>query len=272
MQEAIQDQTSSNKWTITEYRDMLKKAKKKSTPKEAPVFTYHELEKKALSQFFVTDISQKFKSATLADFKTEKLVREKRGEKWIDVEDQDYPKKKYVRIKELAEKFIHMLSDAEVQGMGLYLVSPKPGSGKTMLGCIIGNEALKKEFGSQAISMKDYLFKLQQSWNNDSKITEQEVRNSVKHCDILILDELAFEGSDKNGWKEEQLFDLLDYRYNEKKVTIITSNVSIEDLPYHRRIASRISEMCVEIKFPDFDHRKSEGMRRQSIFLRKIMD
>ena len=67
--------------------------------------------------------------------------------------------------------------------------------------------------------------------------------------DLLILDDLGTENI--TAWSEGLLYSILDYRNDNLKPTILTSNSSIGGLAYGERIKSRLRRMALEIHFPE---------------------
>ena len=80
-------------------------------------------------------------------------------------------------------------------------------------------------------------------------------------CGLLVLDDLG-KGS-KTDWAVERIYMLLDYRYNHKLPTIITSNYDIgevaallsTDEQSQEAIASRIGGMCRGVRMSGKDRR-----------------
>ena len=119
----------------------------------------------------------------------------------------------------------------------------------------------------------------QDSYNAESQATEMGVLEPVLQAEILVLDDI---GSSKPSlWALETVGHVLNTRYNEKRVTLLTTNFldsetaanaaapapsprvmgmrapTIEDSLTERvgkRIRSRLFEMCrtVEIFAPDY--------------------
>jgi DNA replication protein DnaC len=60
----------------------------------------------------------------------------------------------------------------------------------------------------------------------------------ARSCPVLLLDDL---GSEKRSpWTDEQMYRLLNHRYNEGLPTVVASNVLLEEL--EPRIASRMQD------------------------------
>jgi primosomal protein DnaI len=94
-----------------------------------------------------------------------------------------------------------------------------PGTGKTKLAAVIANE--KAGRGEQVLfsSVPDFLADIRASFG---KNTTAEMIKVARDVPCLILDDLGAERM--TLWVGEQLFSLLNHRYNEGLQTIITSN------------------------------------------------
>lgn len=153
---------------------------------------------------------------------------------------------------------------------GLFIYGPR-GTGKTKLAAIIANE---KTHGGQEVlfaSVPDLLEDIRQSFRANMST---EVMKAARETPCLILDDLGAEHITE--WVGEQLFSLLNYRYNERLQTIITTNYSTDELAdrltvYDRagraddtqaqRILSRVYGMCRRVYLGGKDWRQSEGAR-----------
>src|SRR5262249_12375665 len=83
------------------------------------------------------------------------------------------------------------------------------------------------------------------------RTTELEVLHPVMNADLLVLDDLGAEKTSE--WVEETMNLIVNTRYNQRRVTIFTSNY--EDIPddtepnalvfrIGHRMRSRLAEMC----------------------------
>ena len=102
-----------------------------------------------------------------------------------------------------------------------------PGVGKTMLASIIANESLKKNRTVIFSKVADLLRNIRKTFQKDSKLTEQDILQDLYDCDVLIIDDMRSERG--KSFAGKILFDVIDYRYNEQKQTIITSNGTLEE-------------------------------------------
>lgn len=149
-------------------------------------------------------------------------------------------------------------------GSGVFLYGTK-GTGKTKLAAIIANERARAGSPVLFASVPDLMADIRASFDGGNTA---ETVQAVKETPFLVLDDL---GSEKmSEWVGEQLFCIVNHRYNERLQTIVTSNYSPTEIIVHmatvngkgeviddmqgQRIMSRIYEMCerVEIKGADW--------------------
>lgn len=155
-----------------------------------------------------------------------------------------------------------MMVDGEIGGLFVYGVR---GTGKTKLAAIIANERARAGHPVLFASVPDLMADIRASFA-DGKTAETV--QAVKETPFLVLDDL---GSEKmSEWVGEQLFCIVNHRYNERLQTVVTSNYSPTEIIGHmatvdrrgnviddmqgQRIMSRIYGMCerVEIKGKDY--------------------
>ena len=155
-----------------------------------------------------------------------------------------------------------MMVDGEIGGLFIHGVR---GTGKTMLAAIIANE--RAQAGSPVLfaSVPDLMADIRSSFKDG---TTSEAVQAVKNTPFLVLDDLGAEKMTE--WVGEQLFCIVNHRYNERLQTVVTSNYSPTEIIGHmatvdkrgnviddmqgQRIMSRIYGMCerVEIKGADW--------------------
>ena len=164
-----------------------------------------------------------------------------------------------------AEKFVDEYPMP--QPFGLLFMGPQ-GIGKTHLAVgIIKKLIREKSIPSLFCTFPELLKEIQDSWNPVSQSSEMTLLEPVLNVEVLVLDEL---GAQKpSDWVRDQVAYILNYRYNENKVTIITTNFldpatspakedrKIDSLSQRigERIRSRLFEMCKTIKMDGKDFR-----------------
>ena len=155
---------------------------------------------------------------------------------------------------------------------GLLLMGPC-GVGKTHLAVAALTEIVLRGHSGLFYDYRELLKQIQDSYNPESNATEMSVLEPVLKTEVLLLDDL---GSSKPSlWALETVGHILNTRYNEHRVTLLTTNfldspststiqrgtparpVAVEDSLTDRvgtRIRSRLFEMCrtLEIHAPDY--------------------
>lgn len=84
------------------------------------------------------------------------------------------------------------------------------------------------------------LRKLRNSFDSGPKGDYIELLHHLIDDDIIILDDVGSAGH--TDWREEVLFEILDYRMKNGLQTVITSNLTENQMEreYHKRISSRM--------------------------------
>lgn len=176
--------------------------------------------------------------------------------------DFDTTKHQALRVlKETAKSYVKDFLDANTATYGLYFSSDSPGSGKTLLACIIANtlSETNARIKTQILSTTEYLELIQRTYR-DETLNEIGIMNALSSVYLLILDDLGKERHKRSyegevSWQEEQLDKLINQRIANDKATIYTSNLDVGDLPLSKRLMSRILGSCDVRVFPDVDIR-----------------
>ncbi len=138
---------------------------------------------------------------------------------------------------------------------GVYLQG-EVGRGKTLIACAIFNNYLGQ--GTlKFVVVDDLIRKIKEAFNKD---TEFNIEIYMK-ADLLILDDLGAERTTE--FVEGEIYNIINYRYNNKLPTIITSNINWNDLESNypmngKRISSRISEMAGSFNLNGIDYRRKK--------------
>src|SRR6202050_1678867 len=104
---------------------------------------------------------------------------------------------------------------------GLLLMGPC-GVGKTHLAVAALKEIVLRGHSGLFYDYRELLKEIQDSYNAESQDTEMGVLEPVLQAEILVLDDI---GSSKPSlWALETVGHVLNTRYNEKRVTLLTTN------------------------------------------------
>jgi DNA replication protein DnaC len=111
------------------------------------------------------------------------------------------------------------------------------------------------------IVVPDLLDYLRSAYAPTSDIGLDERMEAIREAPLLILDDLGAHQS--TPWAQEKLFQIINYRYNGRLPTVVTSNQLIEDMD--PRITSRLADpdlsQVYEIMAPDY---RQGGTERSS--------
>lgn len=122
------------------------------------------------------------------------------------------------------------------------------GTGKSFLSGCIANELLQKGYSVIYFSASR-LFETLAHYSFDKNAKEQlyDFYDDLYGCDLIIIDDLGTEMT--NSFVSSQLFTCLNERQLRRKATVISTNLSLEELRdrYSDRVFSRITsnyELC----------------------------
>lgn len=116
------------------------------------------------------------------------------------------------------------------------------GTGKSFLSGCIANELIQNGYYVVYFSSIDLFDKLAQyTFDHTGKENISSMQKDIYSCDLLIIDDLGTELT--NSFVSTQLFNCLNERHLHHKATIISTNLSLEELRdrYSDRVFSRIT-------------------------------
>lgn len=165
--------------------------------------------------------------------------------------------------------FVENFNDWKNKPCGLYFVSKTRGSGKTFLSAAIGNELLRKGRKVRFLPATDILRIVTDKGKSDRG--ENTLWDRIRACELLIVDDL---GSKKSGgeWHADEVLNLIDHRYSNNLVTIVTSNEPIAKLKFDERTISRLYDSCIELSFPEKSIRTEQAREKKSDFMKSIRE
>ena len=150
------------------------------------------------------------------------------------------------------------------KGVGLYLQSAKTGTGKTTAACEILKQYIYDSVWESAhgrplpqlpgyfVNMADFKVAFNEQYRGSEYL---KMKEKMRIADLLVIDDLN-SGTPTDKILED-LFTVINERYNENKPVIYTCNISKTDVinVVGERIQSRLFD-CREVLFTGIDHRK----------------
>ncbi len=126
------------------------------------------------------------------------------------------------------------------------------GCGKTHLAAAICNYRYQVKKPALFIVVPDFLDHLRSTFSPESKISYDQLFESVKGTPLLVLDDFGKQTT--TPWAQEKLYQVINYRYNARLPTVITTNCSTDEID--NPIASRLVDPKISVLFtivaPDY--------------------
>ena len=192
-----------------------------------------------------SNIPPKFRFRRIKEFKTSQSKNE--------------TSKSLARALDNAQRFLKELKEKTDSIRGWYFYG-NSGTGKTLLSCLILNECILR-FQNQVRYTKitrGFFNRMRASFNLESPFygKGEDMFDEISNTEILVIDDFGVQKD--SDWEQRTLYDLIDYRYEYDKITIITSNIPPEELKplFGGRIYSRLREMTRKQDLIDEDYRE----------------
>jgi DNA replication protein DnaC len=126
------------------------------------------------------------------------------------------------------------------------------GCGKTHLAAAIANHL--RESGKEVlfIVVPDLLDHLRSSFGPESRVSYDALFEKIKKIPVLVLDDFGEHSA--TSWAQEKLYQLINYRYNARLATVITTCLDLEEI--ESRVSSRMVDPAISLVFniiaPDY--------------------
>jgi DNA replication protein DnaC len=131
------------------------------------------------------------------------------------------------------------------QGNGLWLMGDT-GTGKTTLAMLVSKEALRRNHTVAIYSMPNLLARIRATYGAEAgEESYDEFFERLCEVDLLHIDDLGAEK--QTEWVLEQLYALVNERYEREKSIVVTTNLTDQselEQQIGPRTVSRLIEMC----------------------------
>jgi DNA replication protein DnaC len=126
------------------------------------------------------------------------------------------------------------------------------GCGKTHLAAAIANYRLQAGKPALFLVVPEFLDHLRSAFSPESKVSYDQLFESAKNAPLLILDDFGEESA--TAWAQEKLYQVINYRYNARLPTVITTSCSLDEI--ESRVSSRLTDIKISNPFnimaPDY--------------------
>ena len=144
------------------------------------------------------------------------------------------------RIREMCDSIDERLDAGE----GAWLMGDV-GTGKTSLAMLLSKAALEAGRSVAIYSMPRLLARIRRTYDTDAgEEGYLSFFDRLSSVDLLHLDDLGAEK--RTDWVLEQLYAIVDRRYEEQRAMVVTTNLEVEALEQQigERTVSRLVEIC----------------------------
>lgn len=188
------------------------------------------------SRMRFANLPDAFADVTLKDIKT-------------SVYSQERSKEMIRANAKVIQYWLDHLDEMLEKGMGLYFYSGAKGSGKTLMAAALVNELKNRRVQVKFCTSMQIIEEIKNTWDKNTDSTENELLNQLSTTKVLVIDDFGTEQT--KDWISDRFYSIINNRYINRFVTIVTSNYSPTNLPYDERICNRIKERVYRIPFPE---------------------
>ena len=152
-------------------------------------------------------------------------------------------------------RFVHDVDARLDAGDGLWLFGGN-GTGKTTLAMIVARAALDAGRTVAVYSLPRLLSEIRETYDDDGR-NYLDFLERLTEVDLLHLDDVGAERS--NPWVLEQLYAVINSRYEERRSVVLTTNLLDESAMAEQigaRTVSRLAETCEVLPVLGRDQRK----------------
>ena len=157
------------------------------------------------------------------------------------------------RVVDEVRSFCDRIDEHLDAGRGLWLMGPV-GTGKTTLAMLVSQAARKAGRSVAIYSLPRLLNEIRDT--HRSERSHVDLLDRLTAVDLLHIDDVGAER--KTDWVLEELYSIVNARYEDQRSIVITTNILDRDELCEQitaRTVSRLTEMCDELPLIGHDHR-----------------
>jgi DNA replication protein DnaC len=156
---------------------------------------------------------------------------------------------------QVVKRFVRDIDGNLDAGRGLWFYG-SVGTGKTTLAMIVSRAALDAGRSVAIYSLPRLLAEIRATFESDSEGSYVDFLDRLAAVDLLHVDDVGAERT--SDWVLEQLYAIVNARYEEERSVVITTNLERDALAaqINERTVSRLEEMCTLVPLYGEDARK----------------
>jgi DNA replication protein DnaC len=161
----------------------------------------------------------------------------------------------YEPIVRPVRQFVRALDENLDGGRGLWIYG-NVGTGKTTLAMLVSKAALDAGRSVAIYSLPRLLAEIRATFEVDGDGSYVSFLDRLAAVDLLHVDDVGAEKTSE--WVLEQLYAIVNARYEEERSIVITTNLERDELAgqINERTVSRLEEMCTVVPLFGEDARK----------------
>jgi DNA replication protein DnaC len=156
-------------------------------------------------------------------------------------------------VVRIVRAYADRIGDHLAAGRGLWLMGPQ-GTGKTTLAMLVSKAALAAGHTVAIYPLPKLLYMIRESFGDGR--SHMDLIDRLTAVDLLHIDDIGAEQT--TPWVLEELYTIVNARYEEQRSMLITTNIMDRDELCEQitpRTVSRLTEMCDELPLLGHDHR-----------------
>ncbi len=141
------------------------------------------------------------------------------------------------------KRYVGRIDEQLDAGRGLWFVG-SVGTGKTTLAMLVARHAIEAGRSVAIYSLPRLLAQIRTTFDDDASNSYVELLDRLTAVDLLQIDDVGAEKT--SPWVLEQLYAIVNARYEDERSIVITTNLERDALAdqINERTVSRLEEMC----------------------------
>ena len=171
------------------------------------------------------------------------------------------------------ETVFHLAMEFAKSPEGWLVFMGVTGCGKTHLAAGIVNYCYQANQPALFIVVPEFLDHLRSTFSPESKVSYDQLFEGVKMAPLLVMDDFGEQST--TAWAREKLYQVINYRYNARLATVITTRYSLQEIleEIEVSVSSRLVDPKISTPFnitaPDYRGDLQTGPKKRPRSRRK---